>query len=636
MDILISVVAKLAEIVLRDLGDFLFRKRKNDNFTQILNLSENINSDVEKRYQGNSILHLAVKYEHWTTVEDIFKTGPSLVLLQNRQLDVPLHIAARLGRENVSTLLINKIKEYQRINAESGIKDPFQKLNSLGNTALHEAVRYGHDNIAASLIKEDPNSTSLTNAARESPLFMAVDRKFHSIAFHILETCPDNILETCVDSAFFQGRSGMNAMHAAVIGLPLQNFLRKLLTKCGSGILNKKDDFGWLPLHYAACMGNVEIVKLFLTENIDLAYVGDKEGMSALHIAAREGRISVIRTLVEVCPFVCELLDNRNRTALHVAVESGKKNVVKTLLNMREFRYLIDEKDEDGNVRHVLLIMLATDGRVEKVTLNKMGMTAVDIINSNTRLEKVAKAFMISMLEKKGYTPSLERRILVRETMSVDEKMEGHERSEQTTQRLKMPAKDEAVASVSRAANTARENNKEKHHATPNYDPGKHKPYEHIRNIGNINLLVATIIASITFAAAMQIPGGNDSNGMANLRTNTDFKIFVLADSVAFGCATASMFIHFAVAFCAQILQETYTYPINCVMFLTIISIVSSVVAFIKGAEMVFKSSSRGGSDVGPPVYVASLSFLIPVFYFLFRLVKVGQRLVQTFILSII
>ncbi|KAF3442507.1 hypothetical protein FNV43_RR16423 [Rhamnella rubrinervis] len=328
------------------------------------NSSENINWDVDQKakYQENTVLHAAAKSGNQKTAENILGRQPSLQLQQNKKLDTPLHIAARLG--------------------------------------------------------------------------------------------------------------------------------------CGSEILKKKDDFGWLPLHYAAQVGNIQVVKLFLTNNIDLAYgkIDDKEGMSALHIAAKKGlkeHIGVIRTLVEECPDVCELVDNRDRTALHVAVESGNRYAVKTLLNMPEFNDLINEQDKDGNkslhlaafdvTRHAILIMLATDGRMETAILNEMGMTAIDIISTNTQLSKLDKAFMISMLEEKGYTPSLERRIVVRETKSVDENIQGHERLQQTTRRLKMPAKDEAVASGSGLANTGRENNKEKHHVTPN---GNDKPYHHIRNIG--------------------------------------------------------------------------------------------------------------------------------------------------------
>ncbi|KAF3442508.1 hypothetical protein FNV43_RR16424 [Rhamnella rubrinervis] len=632
------------------------------------NSLENINWDVEQKTkcQENTILHVAAKSGNHKTAEKILYRQPSLVLQQNKKLDTPLHIAARLGYVDLSSTLIRHTNTQAQI-TESGIRHPFRKVNLLKNTALHEAVRHGHHSIVKLLIEQDRNLTSLTNEAGESPLFLAVDRRFHSIALYILETRPD--------SAFLPGRNGMTAMHAAVIGNKIveklnkflkrhlnvkaafeyitgltfaiatqEDVLREVLAKCGSEILEKRDDFGWMPLHYAAHMGNVQVVKLFLTKKVDLAYekVNDEEGMSALHIAAikgLKGRIGVVRTLVKECPDVCELLDNRDRTALHVAVESGNRYAVRTLLNMPEFNDLINDQDRDGNTslhlaalhvrRHAILIMLATDIRVEKAILNKVGMTAADIISSNTQLSQFDKAFMISMLKKEGYMPSLERRIDVRETTSVDENIGRHERSQETKQRLKMASKDEAVASESGAANTARENNKEKHHVTPNYDIGYNKSYEHVRNIGTINLLVATIIASITFAAAMQVPGGYDSKGIANLRRNSAFKIFVIADSVAFGCAAASMFIHFAVALCSKLLQETYSYPIRCVMLLTIVSIASSLVAFIMGANMVFTGSSHGGFD-GLPVYVASFSFLIPIFYFFFRLIKVGLLLIPS------
>ena len=57
----------------------------------------------------------------------------------------------------------------------------------------------------------------------------------------------------------------------------------------------------------------------------------------------------------------------------------------------------------------------------------------------------------------------------------------------------------------------------------------------------NINLLVATIIASITFAAAIQVPGGYDgTTGLANLRNKTSFKFFIAYDALAFSFPAAS------------------------------------------------------------------------------------------------
>lgn len=53
------------------------------------------------------------------------------------------------------------------------------------------------------------------------------------------------------------------------------------------------DDFGWIPLHYAAHLGDKELVKLFLENDKSLAYITDNEGMSALHISAKKGHVGV-------------------------------------------------------------------------------------------------------------------------------------------------------------------------------------------------------------------------------------------------------------------------------------------------------------------------------------------------------
>ncbi|GMN38978.1 hypothetical protein TIFTF001_008223 [Ficus carica] len=76
----------------------------------------------------------------------------------------------------------------------------------------------------------------------------------------------------------------------------LAEIVNKVLEKCGPQILEEKDDFGWIPLHYAAYAGNVEVVELFLKSNSSLAYITDEEGMSALHISSKSGKVGVRNT----------------------------------------------------------------------------------------------------------------------------------------------------------------------------------------------------------------------------------------------------------------------------------------------------------------------------------------------------
>ena len=186
------------------------------------------------------------------------------------------------------------------------------------------------------------------------------------------------------------------------------------------------DDSGWIPLHYAAHLGNVDVVELFLQKNNSIAYEKDNEGMCALHISAREGNVGVMRAIIKKCADTCELLDDKHRTALHLAVESGRINAVKLFLETVAFQDLINEPDKNGNTplhlaaldlddipldyfylsfclvqfrsyeRYEILKILAHDRRIDKWARNEEGMTTADIIQSNNQLSMKFKVSLAS------------------------------------------------------------------------------------------------------------------------------------------------------------------------------------------------------------------------------------------------
>ncbi|KAL5546526.1 hypothetical protein UlMin_006213 [Ulmus minor] len=389
--------------------------RDESSFDNLTRTRTQDSSPLQLTCQGNTILHLAAMSGNKVTVEKILRSNPSLVHETNLKGDTPLHIAARLGHLEVTKLLANYGKRPEIVvevgtNAESGL---YFVINLENNTVLHEAVKNGYYGIVELLIKEDPSLTSFINDKGESPLFLAVDREFYDISLLMLQT----IGSDCSRS----GRKGMTVMHAAVIRIHdlfsgydsynvvialireiTMNF--KILTRYGHEILETQDHLGWLPLHYAANFGNVVVVNLFLQTKKSLAYMKNKDGMSALHIAAKNGRVEVIETLLQKCPDVCELLDNRNRTALHVAVESEKARVVHLFFKKALFIDLINAKDIEGNTCFHLaaacasvdiLLMLATSSRVEKGAINNAGMTAVDICGSTVQLNDNGKTITL-------------------------------------------------------------------------------------------------------------------------------------------------------------------------------------------------------------------------------------------------
>ena len=168
--------------------------------------------------QGNTSLHIATKSGNKTFAEEILEEHPSLLLKQNVKGETALHIAARLGYVEVANLLISHAKRRDQVVGEARTDHLLiRAVNQEKNTALHEAVRNGHGDMVELLIGEDPSLTCVTNAAGESPLFIAVDRKFYEIARRILEIFPS--CSSSEKDGFLSGRSGMTVMHAAVIRL---------------------------------------------------------------------------------------------------------------------------------------------------------------------------------------------------------------------------------------------------------------------------------------------------------------------------------------------------------------------------------------------------------------------------------
>ncbi|KAI6702805.1 hypothetical protein NL676_011941 [Syzygium grande] len=241
--------------------------------------------------EENNILHVAAQYKQVKLIKDLLQCplGPFLLWQGNKKGDTPLHIAAKVGICEAVRVFTNLTKSLHWV-VENGQVDActelLRKPNSYKDTALHYAVRGGHHSVVQLLIEEDPQLCNITNAADESPLYLAVDR-------------------------------GLSRITELILGW------LKILEKRPE-MIREGDDLGWTPLHYAACYGKVEVVRLLLQHDTSVVYVLDKEGESALHIAAFMGHVDVIDELVRSRPDACDMTNVKGHTALHAAVIEGR------------------------------------------------------------------------------------------------------------------------------------------------------------------------------------------------------------------------------------------------------------------------------------------------------------------------
>ena len=129
--------------------------------------------------------------------------------------DSPLHLAAREGHLEVVKTIIRAARTVSERDIESGIgvdKAMLRMTNNEHDTALHEAVRYHHQEVVKWLIEEDPEFTYGANFSGGTPLYMAAERGFTDLVKVIIEnTNRDRLAHT--------GPMGRTALHAAVICL---------------------------------------------------------------------------------------------------------------------------------------------------------------------------------------------------------------------------------------------------------------------------------------------------------------------------------------------------------------------------------------------------------------------------------
>ena len=102
-----------------------------------------------------------------------------------------------------------------------------------------------------------------------------------------------------------------------------------------------------------------------------------------------------------------------------------------------------------------------------------------------------------------------------------------------------------------------------------------------------------TLITTVTFAAAVQVPGGYDGNGKAILVKSRDFKYFLIFDTVSFGFSAASLLIYFAMPIIQKMTIGFYQNIVQKVAaWLNMMSLTFMCSAFLAGVAAVLDEKS--------------------------------------------
>ncbi|CAO2210283.1 unnamed protein product [Urochloa humidicola] len=335
----------------------------------------------------------------------------------------------------------------------------------------------------------------------------------------------------------------------------MADLTRRVLDKKWDDLRNGGDGSGSTPLHYAASVGVKGITGLLLQADTtgDMKDAADSNGMRPIHVAASVGAMDALRALVHGrnendSSDALLVRDNKGRTFLHVAVENKKTVVVKFVCReptfkdyvakllggqpRASFRSILNMKDRDGNTALHLAVKnrdessfshLVGNRHVELNLVNHDGYTPLDLASKikieksfTSRHQQNPTEWMIRVLAHSGAYFSARRRDL---KFGVTRNGEEPSSSASTDERV--------VVSGS--------------------GPNETKKVVDSALATDSVLVASALIATLTFAAAFTVPGsyktdGDPMAGTPTLGGQYGFKVFIVADMLAFFCSVAATF----------------------------------------------------------------------------------------------
>ncbi|TYJ40970.1 hypothetical protein E1A91_A04G179000v1 [Gossypium mustelinum] len=449
----------------------------------------------------------------------------------------------------------------------------------------------------------------------------------------ILSQCPSLLLQTNA-----RGQTplhvGARYGHSAIVKLLIKSCAKARdgdLEKLGTDQVNAvremlriTDQESNTALHEAAGCGNVEVVKALLEfEDPDFPYSANKKQETPLYIAAKRGDGGVLSVLLDKSTSTARG-GPHCRTVLHAAAMAGDAQAIRVILEKEG--NLTKERDEDGHTPlhyaahlgcfSVVEELLKRDVSAAYVGDKKRGMTPLLMAARQGYDVTVSKILSLcpdccEKVDNKGLNllhyqafrhplrqmslePWIEEYGSVRNLMELEGSFgmkpqevknafgsEKHHHKQQIKELLEEIQNDQVAEEPVRPI------------LLPTTSP------ENLDKTREAQLIVAALIATVAFAAAITVPGGLESEkgseqGTPFLIHEAAFKAFVVTNALAFIFSISALIVHLEVLdrlLSGVVRREKVLNRARYVTVLLGYATVAMVVAFSTGGYVVLKPS---------------------------------------------